>query len=404
MKFIFVTQYFPPEVGAAASRVFDLTQELRKKNHDIVVLSEFPHYPSNFLDKKYRTSSFFKEKYHSIPVIRTYVYVSERKNFFQRTFSYISFMISAIIGSKHISYADAVIATSPPPTVGIAGWLISRIKHNKFVLDIRDLWPESVMALGAIKKGFIYSILKNIEIFLYKKADVITIAIPGFRKHIVELGISEEKIIDLPNGANTVFFNKQDSNVRTKFGWNGNFIVLFSGNHGLAQGLDIILKVALQLKPLKDIYFVMIGDGVEKKRIMKLKEKMGATNVIMLDKQPREAMPSFISSADVCLVPLISHPLFLNALPSKMFEYMACERPIVVSIAGEAKQLIENSQAGIFVPPENVEEMKKAILTLYKNRNIGITMGKRGRKYVDKYFNRKKLADRFEYILQSLIE
>ncbi len=401
---MFITQYFPPEVGAAASRIFDLIQGLKNRNHEIIVLSEYPHYPSNFVDRKYRDSFFIKENYQSISVIRSYVYVSERKNFFQRTFLYISFMFSGIIGSKHIPNAEFVIATSPPPTVGIAGWLISRIKHGKFVLDIRDLWPESVLALGAIKKGIVYSILKKIEIYLYRKADIITIAIPGFRYHIMDLGIPGNKIIDLPNGANTNFFFRKDSDIRKKFGWDGKFLVLFSGNHGLAQGLDTILKVAVGLRNFNDIYFIMIGDGVEKKRIIKLKKKMGASNVIMLDKQPREAMPSFISSADVCLVPLINHPLFLNALPSKMFEYMACERPIIVSISGEAQQLIKHSKAGIFVPPEDVNEMEKAILTLYRNRDIGIAMGKRGRKYVDKYFNRKKLADRFDHMLQSIID
>jgi len=401
MKLMFITQYFPPEVGAAASRIFDLIQGLKNKNHEIIVLSEYPHYPSNFVDRKYRDSFFIKENYQSISVIRSYVYVSERKNFFQRTFLYISFMLSSIIGSKHIPDTEVVIATSPPPTVGIAGWLMSRIKHSKFILDIRDLWPESVLALGAIRKGPIYSILKRIEIFLYQKADIITIAIPGFRKHIIQLGISNRKIVDLPNGANIDFFFKKDTTIRKQFGWEDKFIVLFSGNHGLAQGLDSILKVANRLSDFKDIYFVMIGNGVEKKKIVKLKNKMKTDNVIMLDKQPREAMPDFISSADVCLVPLIKHPLFLHALPSKMFEYMACEKPIIVSIEGEAENFVEQSGAGIFVKPEDVEQMQKAILELYRNRKKAIEMGVKGRKYVERYFNRKKLAEHFEEMLHS---
>ncbi len=401
MKVTFITQYFPPEVGAAASRIFDLTQELMKRKHRITVLSEYPHYPSNFVDRKYRDSLFVKENYQSISVIRSYVYVSERKNFFQRTFLYISFMLSSIIGSKHIPDTEVVIATSPPPTVGVAGWLMSRIKHSKFILDVRDLWPESVLALGAIRKGPVYSILKRIEIFLYQKADIITIAIPGFRKHITQLGISDRKIVDLPNGANIDFFYKRKTNIRKQFGLENKFIVLFSGNHGLAQGLGSILKAANHLTDFKDICFLMIGDGVEKKKIVKWKNKMKSDNVIMLDKQPREAMPDFISSADVCLVPLIKHPLFLHALPSKMFEYMACEKPIIVSIDGEAKRLIEQSGAGIFVAPEDVEQIKKAILQLYQNKKIALEMGEKGRKYVERYFNRKKLAEHFEGILHT---
>lgn len=406
MKILFLTQYFPPEVGAAASRSYDYLQELRKGGHEIVVISETPHYPSAQVDEKYKGSFFFKETYHSLPVIRSFVFVSGRKNFYQRAMLYLSFMISSVFSARFAGKVDVVVATSPPPTVGLAGWMISRLKRSKFVVDIRDLWPESALALGEMKPGLLANILKKIELFLYRKADRITIAVPGFRKYIMNLGISKEKIEDLPNGANLdMFSGKQQyaTEIRKRHGWDGKFVVLFSGNLGLAQGLNYILATANQMRAHHNILFVFIGDGVEKQGVQKKAREMDLKNVLFLEKQSREKMPQFISAADVCLVPLIKHRLFLNALPSKMFEYMACEKPILVAIDGEAKMLIQKSEAGIFVEPENVPKMKEAILELYHNREMMLTMGFKGRKYVEQYYCRKKLAKKFENILRRCI-
>jgi len=377
MKLIYVSQYFPPEVGAAASRGYDLIQELLRKKHEVTVLTELPHYPSSVVDEKYKKSLTFREKYNSINVVRNFVFVSERSNFYQRTALYFSFMFSSIFGSKGIKNVDIVFATSPPLTVGLAGWIISKIKKSKFVLDIRDLWPESALALGELNEGIIAGILKKIELFLYRKADLITIAVPGFRKYITDLKISNKKIIDLPNGANVELFSPAPNSkkIREKFSWEEKFLILFSGNHGLAQGLEYLLKTADSLKDFEDLRFIFIGDGVVKEKLIKMKQKMQLDSVIFLDKVDRDQMPSFISAMDVCLVPLIKHPLFLNALPSKMFEYMACEKPVIVSIEGEAKDLIKKSGAGVFVEPENIFQLKNAILNLYEKKRLGTNIG-----------------------------
>jgi glycosyltransferase involved in cell wall biosynthesis len=406
MKLIFVTQYFPPEVGAAASRGYDLLQELKSKKHEVLVLTEIPHYPSSVVDEKYKKSMIFREKYNDIDVMRNFVFVSERSNFFQRTALYVSFMFSSVFGSKGIDNVDMVFATSPPLTVGLAGWIISKIKRSKFVIDIRDLWPDSALALGELSEGIITGILKKIELFLYQKADLITIAVPGFRKHISNLKISSKKIIDLPNGANVELFSpaSYSNHLREKFGWGGKFLILFSGNHGLAQGLDYLLETADSLREFEDLRFIFIGDGVVKDKLIKKKQKLNLNSVEFLDKVDRDQMPSFISTMDVCLVPLIKHPLFLNALPSKMFEYMACAKPVIVSIEGEAKELIEKSGAGVFVGPENVSQMRDAILSLYKGKLEGGELGKRGREFVNKNYSRIKIAKRFEKILKSIVD
>ena len=405
MKILFITQYFPPEIGAAPSRSFDLLQEISKKGHEIVVLSETPHYPSSTIVEKYKYSSFYKEDYYELKVIRTFVVVSKRKNFFQRFMLYSSFFVSSIIGAFHVHDVDLVIATSPPLTVGLAGWVVSKLKKCKFVLDIRDLWPDSALALGEIEKGFVFHVLKRMELFLYDAADCITIAVFGFRDYMKNIGISEAKIVDLPNGANIdVFYARKDEkHIRHRFAWEGKFLILFSGNHGLAQGLEYLLEVADSMKELKELLFIFIGDGIVKEKIKQLKKKMNLEQVIFLDKQQRELMPFFISSMDVCLVPLIKHNLFLNALPSKMFEYMACEKPVIVSIDGEARNLIETSGTGLFVEPEDVPAMKSAILKLYHDRQLCREMGQKGREWVSHHFSRKEIAEAFEKKLNKLI-
>ena len=279
-------------------------------------------------------------------------------------------------------------------------------KKSKFVLDIRDLWPESALALGELNEGIIAGILKKIELFLYRKADLITIAVPGFRKYITDLKISNKKIIDLPNGANVELFSPAPNSkkIREKFSWEEKFLILFSGNHGLAQGLEYLLKTADSLKDFEDLRFIFIGDGVVKEKLIKMKQKMQLDSVIFLDKVDRDQMPSFISAMDVCLVPLIKHPLFLNALPSKMFEYMACEKPVIVSIEGEAKDLIKKSGAGVFVEPENISQLKNAILNLYEKKRLGTNIGKKGRYFVSKHYCRTKIAKRIESVLKNLSE
>jgi glycosyltransferase involved in cell wall biosynthesis len=401
MNILFLTQYFPPEIGGASSRSSDLLYHLSSRVHTIVVVSEMPHYPSTFLAKKYRNAFIYREK---IKNIRTFVFVSKRKSFIQRTILYGSFLFSSIIGSRNIKDIDVVVATSPPLTVGLAGWIISKWKNCKFVLDVRDLWPESIVALGEIKEGFIANRLKVLEHFLYTKADKITIAVPGFRKYITDLGIADDQITDLPNGANLeIFYFQPDREaVRKQFDWQDKFMVLFSGNHGLAQGLHYLLETACLMQEYQDIVFVFIGDGVEKSKMLKEKDRSHLETIIFLDVQKREQMSLLISAADICVVPLVKHPLFLHALPSKMFEYMACERPIITSIDGEARKLIEASNAGIFVEPENVEQMKTAILRLHHNKNLRRIMGKNGRRLVAQHFCRKMMADKFEKCLMEL--
>jgi len=403
LNILFITQYFPPEVGAAASRVQDITQELLGLGHDVTVVSEIPNYPTGVIHRKYRFKFYHKERVGNIKVIRTFVFASGRKSFLQRMLFYISFMISSILGSVSLGAIDMVVATSPPLFVGFSGFLIARLKGVKFVFDVRDLWPESAIALGELRNEPLKKLSTNLEQFLYRKADSITVAVPGFREKIARNSVSSDKIWPIPNVVDQGKFTPHPTRdvFREKFGWQGKFIVLFSGNHGLAQGLSTVIEAANLLKDREEILFLFLGEGVEKPHLMRLKKDLTLNHVHFLDEQPREQMPLYISMSDVCLVPLKNLSLFDHALPSKMLEYMSCARPIIGTLRGEAKALIERAGAGVVVAPEDPQKLAEAILDLQQRPTFCKKLGECGREYVCRHYSRERRAKSFERILLS---
>ncbi|HPG41674.1 MAG TPA: glycosyltransferase family 4 protein [bacterium] len=398
MKILIISQYYPPETGALATRMSNLAKQLQTKGHDVIVLTEIPNYPSGVVTPKYRFKLFVKEKYNGIKVFRTFVCANPRKTNFQRMSFYLSFMFSATIAGLFLPKVDMVIATSPPLFVGVSGFVTSRLKGAKFILDIRDLWPESAVYLGELKAGKIANLAGRLEQYLYKKAEKITIAVPGFRGRLVDKGVPDSKIINFQNGVDTRHFQPCASHdeLKNSFNMGNKFVVLFSGNHGLAQGLFTVLEAAQLLKEYKDIVFLFVGSGVDKDRLMSTAGNMQLGNVIFSPEKPHQQMPEIISMSDVCLVPLKNLQLFDNALPSKMFEYMACGKPILSTLTGEGRDLIMRSNSGLSVPPEDAPQMAKAVIKLYNDRALKASLGYNGLLYVREHFSREKMISLLE--------
>jgi len=403
LRILFVTQYFPPEVGAAASRIQDVTEEFSTLGHSVTVVTEIPNYPTGVIHKKYRYKLFHKERIGRTKIIRTFVLASKRKSFIQRMLFYLSFMVSSILGAMSAKEIDVVVATSPPLFVGVSGFIISRFKRAQFVFDVRDLWPESAIALGELQSKMLRKLSVSLEQFLYRKADRITVAVPGFRDVIASGSVAQEKIWPIINVVDQAAFSprKDQENLRRKYGWQEKFIVLFSGNHGLAQGLATIMEAANLLRDRPEIMFLFVGEGVEKPHLQALKKHLMLDRVFFVDEQPREQMPVYISMSDVCLVPLKNLSLFDNALPSKMLEYMSCARPIIGTLRGEAKTLIEKAKAGLVVDPENASQLAKAIVTLLDQPERRRSLGESGRQFISRNYSRERRAESFEQILLS---
>ncbi|MBN2411859.1 glycosyltransferase family 4 protein [candidate division KSB1 bacterium] len=403
MKILLISQYYPPEVGALATRMSSLAMQLKRKGHDVTVIAEIPNYPSGTVSSKYKYKFIVKEKYEGINVIRTFVCANSRKTNLQRMRFYISFMISSIISGMFLEKFEIVLATSPPLFVGISGYVLSRLMGCRLVLDIRDLWPESAVSLGELKSERLINLAEKLEHFLYSKADKVSIAVPGFRSRLLKKNVKDDKIVDFPNGVDFSLFSPHDSRkAKMKYGFGDKFIVLFSGNHGLAQGLNTILKSAELLLKNREILFVFVGSGVEKDNLIKQRDKIGLNNVIFLPESPHKEMPEIISMADVCIVPLRNLPLFTNAIPSKMFEYMACRKPIISTLIGEGDKLIREAKSGITVQPENEDVIASSVLKLYNDIKLIEELGANGYAFVKHKYSRNNIFNTFDKKLRSL--
>jgi glycosyltransferase involved in cell wall biosynthesis len=391
MKILIISQYHPPEMGAAAMRWYDYARILTKHGHDVTVLSELPNYPSGIINEKYSKKWFWIEKdsTEKFTIVRTAVWANPRKTTIQRIGFYLSFMYSAIYGGLKLGSFDLIIASSPPLFVGISGMILSKIKRIPMVFDIRDLWPESARALGEINSSTIFSIAKWFEAKIYSHSTGFFLAVPGFSNYLTEkFPFTKHKIIEsLMNGVSQDFLNEVDN---VNVDENKQFTVLYSGNIGLAQGLGTILKAAQILKnyPIK---FQIVGDGVERASLEKMKQKLGISNVEFVEPISRKKLISFIKSSSVCLVPLKNNPLFKNAVPSKLLEYMVCGKPVIVAVKGEVEDLMNKSNSGMCVEPEDEQKLADGVLTYYNDEQLRKKHGNNGSDYIRKNFMKEKL-------------
>ncbi len=403
MKILYITQYFPPEIGAGAARAFNISNCLSGLEHKVRIISEIPNYPDGKIAKKYRNRILYNEKFKGINVLRTYACASNRDTFLKKMLFYLSFMISSCVGALCCKKPDLIIATSPPLLVALTGYFISRVKKTKLLLDIRDIWPDSAVAVGALRhRTILYFISKKLERFLYNRANLITSSVYGLCERIRKS--TKTPVFHLPNTVLLTDFKPgyHGDRIKQKYGLNGKFIVLYSGNHGLAQGLEFILQSALLLKRFEDILFLFVGEGVKKVYLEEQKRGLGLNNVIFLGKKTHKEMPDIINISNVCLVPLKKNELFLNALPSKILEYMALQKPIILSVKGEAEKFLKDADAGISIEPEDSEKLSEAILKLYRNPELCRLFGKNGYRYIKNFYSHQNQFTSCKELLKSL--
>lgn len=405
MRILFLSHYFPPEVNAPATRTFEHCQQWVAHGHQVTVVSCVPHHPMGKVYPGYKNKFFQVEEKEGIKAIKVLTYVTANSGFLKRTFNYVFYMVIVTLIAPFIGKSDVVISTSPQFFNGLAGYFVSRIKRCPWVLEIRDLWPESILAVGAIKNPKAIRFLEWLERFVYRKADHIVPVTYAFKEHIQQHGGDENNITVIRNGVNFDLFKLQGKNkdYAKKIGVENKFVASYVGTHGMAHGLMTILHAAEELKENPDIVFLMIGDGAEKQTLIEEKNKRQLDNVIMLDQQPKEEMPNIWSISDVSLVLLKKQDLFLTVIPSKIFETMAMKKPVILGVRGESQQLIEEAEAGICIEPENVDELVAAVNKLYEDTESYKNYAENGYSYVKAHFDRKKLASQFEEILSALV-
>ena len=311
--------------------------------------------------------------------------------------------MAAVVITPFLSNFDVVLSTSPQFFNGLAGYLVSRLKRVPWILEIRDLWPESIVAVGAITNRPVIRLLEGLELFAYRKADQIVVLTDAFKAHILAKGISSNKVTVIKNGVDFSLYKKPPhgcTELSRELGLEGKFVASYFGTHGMAHHLETILEAARELTEWKDIVFLLVGDGAERRRLVTMREEMKLSNVLMLDQQPKQKMPELWSLSSVSLVLLKKSALFKTVLPSKIFESMAMERPVILGVEGESAELVESAGGGVCIEPESSKDLAIQVLKLYRDPTMCQELGSSGRRYVLEHFDRQVLARRFADVMQ----
>ena len=403
MHILFLTDNFAPETNAPASRTHEHTRRWVAAGHRVTVVTTAPNFPAGKIFDGYRNRLWQRERIDGVEVIRLWTYITANEGFLRRTLDYVSFMVSAILATPFLPRADVVVSTSPQFFTPCAAYIVSRLKRRPWVFELRDLWPDSIVAVGAMKETALIRALRKLEYFLYRKATRIVSVTQSFREILSKNGIDPGKIEVVPNGADLDAYQpgERSESLAEKFGCKGKFVAAYVGTIGLAHGLGTLLDAAEQLRERDDIAFVLVGAGAEEKALMAEAGRRGLINVYFAGSVSKAEVREYWRFCDVALVLLRDSPLFRHVLPSKMFEAMSTARPIILGVKGESEAVLKEANAGIPIPPEDSAALAAAILRLAADREERVAMGKAGREFVTSRFNRDVLANRMLAVLDE---
>ena len=397
MKVLFLTDNFPPEVNAPATRTYEHCKEWVKLGADVTVITCFPNFPEGKIYEGYKNKRIQRETIDGIKVIRVYTYITANEGFVKRIFDYMSFMVAGFFAGLTVK-TDVIVATSPQFFTAIAGRWLSFWKRKPWIMEVRDLWPESITAVGAVKRNAAIRFFEWLEKRMYKSASRIVVVTDSFAKTIIEKhGVSPEKIKVIKNGANLELYKPTPKNTLLidELGLKDKVVIGYIGTHGMAHGLDFILKSAKNIKD-DSIHFLLIGSGAKRKELLKLKEELDIQNVTMLEAIPKDKVKDYISILDIGLVNLKKSDTFLSVIPSKIFELAAMYKPILLGVEGESAKIITDYNVGETFEPENEADFFRKIQML-KDREASFDFDR-----LTTDFDRKELANRLLKFISSV--
>jgi glycosyltransferase involved in cell wall biosynthesis len=405
MRILFLSHYYSPEVNAPASRTSEHCREWARAGHEVTVLTCAPNHPAGKLYDGYRNRLFQRETIDGVEVIRVWTFIAANEGFFLRTLNYLSYMIAATFALPWLKRPDVVVSTSPQFFCGLTGLIAKVLRGVPWVLEIRDIWPESIVTVGAMRNGPAIRFLEWLERSAYRRADRIIAVTDSFVEHIAKRCGDAAKIDVIKNGVDLALFQRVAAPDEAKhaLGLEGKLVAAYVGTHGLAHGLDIILEAARLTALETGIVYVTVGDGAERARLAARAAEMGLENVRILGQLPKKDMPAVWSATDVSLILLRRDELFKKVLPSKMFEAMGMSCPIVLGVEGEARELLQSASAGVAITPESAAELAAAVRRLAANPALARSFGVRGSKFVREHFDRAKLAKRYAEVLGEVV-
>lgn len=367
MRILFLSDNFPPETNAPANRLYDHAIRWVRSGHEVTVVTCAPNFPEGKVFAGYCNHWYAVEDWEGIRIVRIKTYITSNEGFLKRTLDYVSFMVSGFVAGLFQKRPDVIVASSPQFFAAVGGWALAAARRRPFVFELRDLWPASIVAVGAMKETWTIRMLEKLELFLYRRAKRVVAVTHAFKQDLVERGIEANKIDVVLNGVDLKSYTPMpvDMELQRMHGLEDKFVVGYLGTHGMAHALDKVLQAAERLRHREDIIFMFVGAGAAKAELEAMTKEKGLCNVRFVPRQPKELMPRYWSLCNLALIPLRDTPVFESVIPSKMFECMAMGIPILMSLPeGEATGILRESGAGFAVPPEAPDAMAHAITKL----------------------------------------
>jgi glycosyltransferase involved in cell wall biosynthesis len=351
VKILLLSDNFPPEVNAPASRTFEHAREWVHAGHEVTVVTGTPNFPAGRVFPGYENRLWSTDTVEGIRIVRVWTYIAPNVGVVRRIADYLSFMVTATIASLLVERPDIIVATSPQFFTACAGRAVAALRRKPWVFELRDLWPDSISAVGAVRESTVLRLLKRLEMHLYRNSRGVIAVTNAFREDLIRRGIDARKIEVVTNGVDLSRFRPQSRDVTLveKFGLQGKFVAGYVGTHGLAHGLETILDAAaiLQEQSRDRFRFVMLGDGARKKELQRIASERHLANVIFLSSVPKEEVARYWSLLDVAIIHLRASDLFKSVIPSKLFECMAMGIPVLHGVPGESADIVRREGVGI---------------------------------------------------------
>jgi glycosyltransferase involved in cell wall biosynthesis len=405
VRILFLTHYFPPEVNAPATRTYEHCREWVRAGHEVHVVTCIPSHPLGKAFDGYRERWYHHEVIDGIHTHRVWTYLAANRGVLRRTLNYLSFVPAALFRAWRLGRFHVVIGTSPQFFCAVAACAAARLRQSPWIFELRDLWPESIAAVGVMRRSLALRLVERLELRLYRDAAAVACVSRAFMRNLASRGIDGGKLHYVPNGILAEFWSSASrEHSRHDLGLSDEHVLVsYVGTVGLAHGVESIIESAADLQRRAPcVRFLIAGDGAQLDAIRALTAARGVDNVMFTGLVARDRVPSLLAASDIMLVTLTESDVFKTVLPSKMFEAMAAGRPIVLAVDGEAREVLERAGAGVSVPPGDAGALADAIVTMSRTPSSRASMGAAGRAFVEREFNRRAWATRYLDLLTAV--
>jgi glycosyltransferase involved in cell wall biosynthesis len=407
MRILFVAQIFPPEMGAAANRLYPMVRQFVAAGHEVMVATGMPNYPRGEVFPEYQGRRVMREEVDGYTVLRTNYFTTPRnQSKWAQLRNYLGFIPAALRGGRRAGKLDVVFVTSPPIFSAVPAITLAKARGAKLVLDVRDLWPDELVTYGGFREdSAAVRVTRSIAKWAYREADCVAATTEAILDAVVERGVPREKTFFLPNGADLELFRPlpAENELAAEYPFGDRFVVMYSGLFGIKHSLEVLLAAAELLKGHREIVFFLLGNGARRDALVEEARAKGLDNVIFGDERGVKEIPHLLARADLCFAAVRPEPYPKKVVSVKVFEYLACEKAVVGALSGESERVLEESGGGIVVPPGDARATADAILALYRDPARRAEMGRVGRRYVEEHYSRSAWAARLERRVSAML-